>query len=235
VSTIWLERFVLGGVCTAVFVAIAVLDVMKLDWIQRSTLGGAVVLFSYFIGHTIEKKRGDSTPPPIASAPSLLPTKPPNSDAPKEVSPAPTDSASSRANPRHTKPQASTASRPLTSFSDGQRFVLKQKLREIPYNTVRLVLIGNDPQAGIVFEQLVGVFNDAGWAVQTAQIGTVAIVGANFPHVPYLTSPNIAAPVVGNVFSIFAAVGIDLPLTPDAFMGPDSMGGTPPDIIIVVQ
>ena len=69
----WLERFVLGGVCTAGFVAIVVLDVMKLDWIQRSTLGGAIVLFSYFIGHTIEKKRGDSTPPTLASAPSLLP------------------------------------------------------------------------------------------------------------------------------------------------------------------
>lgn len=66
----------------AVFVAIVVLDAMKLDWIQRITLGGAIVLFSYFIGHTIEKKRGDATPPPLASAPSALST-PPNLDASK--------------------------------------------------------------------------------------------------------------------------------------------------------
>ena len=33
-----------------------------------------------------------------------------------------------------------------------------------------------------------------------------------------------------NVFSIFAAVGIDLPLTPDAFMGLRS--GQTPDVVI---
>lgn len=234
-STIWLERFVLGGVCTGIFVAIVVLDVMKLDWIQRGTLGGAIILFSYFVGHTIQKQREVTSSSSVASAPSSLPKKPPNSDVPNQPSPMPSTSAQSHANPPHTKPRSTSASRLLTSFSDGQRFVLKQKLGANAGNTVRLILIGSDPQAGIVFEQLVDIFKDADWKIQTAQIGTVSIVGANFPHVPYLTSPNIAAPIVGNVFSIFAGVGIDLPLTPNAFMGPGSMGGTPPDIVIVVQ
>ncbi len=62
----------------------------------------------------------------------------------------------------------------------------------------------------------------------------VSIVGANYPSVPYLTGANIATPIVKNVFSIFAGLGIDLPLTPDAFMGPGSMGA-PSDVVIVVH
>ncbi len=53
----------------------------------------------------------------------------------------------------------------------------------------------------------------------------------NLPDVPYLTSSNIAAPIVGNVFSIFSSVGIDLPLTPNAFGS--EMGDK--EIVIVLQ
>lgn len=208
---------------------------MKLDWVQRGTLGGAILLFSYFVGHTIEKKRAETTPPPVPSVPSSLPTNPPDLNAQKQMAPAPPDSTQSRISPTHPKAMSSKALHPLTSFSDGQRFVLKQKLGAIPGKTVSIVIVGNDPQARIAFEQLIDIFKDADWKIQTAQIGMVGIVGANFPSISYLTSPNIAAPVVGDVFSIFAAVGIDLPLTPNAFMGPGSMGGTPPDIVIVVH
>jgi hypothetical protein len=60
----------------------------------------------------------------------------------------------------------------------------------------------------------------------------VSVVGANFPRVPYLTSSNIASPLVKVVFSDFTSVGINLPLTPGAFMG---SGSATPDVIIVVQ
>ena len=87
---------------------------------------------------------------------------------------------------------------------------------------------------GIVFEQLIDIFKDAGWKIETDRIGMVSIVGTNLPSVPYLTGPDIASATLRKVFSIFAEVGIDLPLTPDAFMGPGSTG-VPPDVVIVVK
>jgi hypothetical protein len=121
----------------------------------------------------------------------------------------------------------------LASFTDSQRYVLKKKLEAHAGNTVRLILVGHDFQMNIVFEQLIDIFKDSGWRLQTSQIGMVGVVGNNFPSVPYLTSPDIAAPIVGKVFSIFFAVGIDLPLTPNAFMG--SGAGATPDVVIVLH
>jgi hypothetical protein len=123
--------------------------------------------------------------------------------------------------------------KPLTSLTDGQRFVLKQKLGAYRGSTVRIVLIGRDPQRNIVFEQLMDVFKDSGWKIQSSEIGMVAAVGVNLPPFPYLTSSDIAAPTVGGVFSIFANTGINLPLTPNAFMGP--VIGEQPNIVIVIH
>ncbi len=67
---IWLERFVLV-VCAAAFIGIVVLNLMKLDWTQRITLGLAVVFFSYFISHTLYKQ----AKPPVVQ-PSVTPPKP---------------------------------------------------------------------------------------------------------------------------------------------------------------
>lgn len=60
--TIWLERFVLGGVCVAVFVYFVVLNVAKLHWHWRALLGGAVLLLSLLVGLTIEKNKQVESP-----------------------------------------------------------------------------------------------------------------------------------------------------------------------------
>jgi len=122
----------------------------------------------------------------------------------------------------------------LTGLKDGQRFVLKQRLGSHTRHSVRLVHVGSDPQAGIVFEQLIDVFRYVNWQIQTAEIGAVFASGVNFPHGPYLTGSNIDAPIVELVLSTFAAVGIDLPLIPNAYMGPTSLGA-PTDVVIVIQ
>jgi len=122
----------------------------------------------------------------------------------------------------------------LTTLSDGQRFVIKSQLGAYAGNSIRLVMVGSDPQAAAAFEQLVDVFKNAHWTIQTAQIGMVSVVGANFPRNPYLTGPNIAAPIIRTVFSIFDEFGISLPLVPDAFAGPASMGPSP-DVVIIIQ
>jgi hypothetical protein len=145
---------------------------------------------------------------------------------------APTAPAPKTELPRHKVAPRKLPKSPLISLSDGQRYLLKKKLESYASNTVRLVLIGHDPQQNIVFEQLADIFKDSGWNTQTVQIGMVGVVGANFPSHPYLTSSNIAAPLVVEVFSIFSSVGIDLPLTPRAFTGPN---GSSANIIIVLH
>jgi hypothetical protein len=155
--------------------------------------------------------------------PSVVPTQP-------KISP-PAAAPGRRATPHIPGPAKPKS--PLTSLSDGQRFVLKQKLHAYSGSSIRLILIGNDPQGAILFEQLADIFKEAGWKLETGQIGMVAIVGITLPRVPYLTASNIASPIVGGVFSIFSRAGVDLPLVPHAFMGPSS-AGTITDIVIVI-
>jgi hypothetical protein len=235
VPTVWLERFVLGGVCVAIFVPLVVMNLSKYDWTQPITLGGAVVLFSLFVARTIERQQASkSTPPPVAA-------RSPSAESPKAGAAEQSPDRMSEARPKaHAarrqasvpEPSSLRPLRPLDSLSDGQRFVLKQRLTEYRGSSIRLVLIGGAPQPEIVFEQLADVFKDADWQVQEARIGTVSVVGANFPPppIPYLTGTDIASPTVKNVFSVFEAIGINLPLTPDAYMGPASMG-TAPDVV----
>jgi hypothetical protein len=232
--TVWLERFLLGGVCVGVFVSFVMLNVLKFDWTQRATLGGAILLFSYFVGHTIEKQRALATSSSQVAAPLPLPSETYKPDASQQTPPQSTVPPKHHTVSSDAEAHPPSPLRPLSSFSDGQRFVLKQKLEAHAGSSVRLVLVGNDPQAGIVFDQLVDIFNDAGWKIRRTRIGMIGIVGMNFPNAPYLTSANIASPIVADVYSIFASAGIALPLTPNAFMGSDS-GSTPPDVVIVVK
>ncbi len=59
--TLFLERFLLP-VCAAVVVALALVNPLKFDLPQRLSLGTAICLIAYFVGHTI--KRGTALPPP---------------------------------------------------------------------------------------------------------------------------------------------------------------------------
>jgi hypothetical protein len=122
----------------------------------------------------------------------------------------------------------------LVSLTDGQRFVLKQKLTAYKGHKISLMFIGHDPQMRVIFEQLLDIFKDSGWAINQSEIGQVGVVGANFPNGPYMTSTDVAAPIVREVFSVFSSIGIDLPLTPDAF-GPSTAGRDAADIVIVIH
>jgi hypothetical protein len=72
-----------------IFVSIVVLDAMKLDWVQRSTLGGAILLFSYFIGHTIQKRPEVTLSPSVESTPPSSRIKPSKLAAPRQVTSTP--------------------------------------------------------------------------------------------------------------------------------------------------
>jgi hypothetical protein len=112
--------------------------------------------------------------------------------------------------------------------------VLTNRLSEFRGNTVRLVVVGSEPQANIVFAQLKNIFEQGGWNTQTAQIGAVITVGTNFPSATYLTGSDMASKLLGYVFSTFASVGIDVPMVPQAYMGPGSMGPAP-EVVIVIR
>jgi hypothetical protein len=70
--TIWLERFILGGVCLIV-VSLVILNPLKFDWTVRILLGVLILGVSYFVGHTIEKRRTEKPPSTVPMVePSLL-------------------------------------------------------------------------------------------------------------------------------------------------------------------
>jgi hypothetical protein len=115
-------------------------------------------------------------------------------------------------------------------LSDGQRFVLKEKLSAYPGDKVRLILIGNDPLLAVACDQLTQIFKTSGWTVAgPLQISVVGVSGYNFPKGPYLTGPNISAPILAAVFSVFSGAGVDLPLNPNAWMG----SGQAPVVIVI--
>jgi hypothetical protein len=143
--------------------------------------------------------------------------------APKEMGHPETHATSLKAKGARKRQNAATPSKEtlhaLTPLSEAKRFALKQKLLSLTGNNVCIVRVGHNPEMNVVYEQLLDGFE--GWTVSAAEIGMVGVVGANFPDGPYLTGPNVSAPIVTQVYSAFQAVGIDLPLVPNAFMGPD--------------
>src|SRR5712692_2833937 len=70
-------------------------------------------------------------------------------------------------------------SSPLSSFTDGQRFILKKKLVAYKGHKILVILIGHEPQMNVAFEQIIDIFTDSGWAVQRSQSGQVGVVGMN--------------------------------------------------------
>ena len=49
---LWIERFIIP-ICAAIVISVSILIPLKMDWRQRVSLGVAVALFAYFVGHTV--------------------------------------------------------------------------------------------------------------------------------------------------------------------------------------
>src|SRR5258706_6692913 len=58
---LWLERFILT-ICAAIVISLSISNSLKMDWQQRLSLGLAVVLFAYFIGHTLHRTDAAADP-----------------------------------------------------------------------------------------------------------------------------------------------------------------------------
>jgi hypothetical protein len=121
---------------------------------------------------------------------------------------------------------------PLSSLTDGQRFVIKKKLEHTEGNSIRLVIVGTDPKSVVLYNQMMDIFNSVRWRIQATQVGLVGATGA-FPSTPYVTGKNIASPILKQVFSAFDEVGVNLPLVPDALTF--DMGREGVDVVIVVH
>jgi len=143
---------------------------------------------------------------------------------------------SAKSPPASNRPRsAAEAAKPaLGSLTDGQRYLLKRKLAEIKGESISIELIGHDPQMRITYEQLSDIFSDSGWKVERSEVGQVGVVGVNFPDGPYMTSTNVAAPIVKQLFSVFSSVGINFPLVPDAY-GTKPTGHAGANVVIVIH
>jgi hypothetical protein len=204
---------------------------MNFDVTQRITGGLGIICLAYFVAHTVHlhNQAGKQNAGSTTSITQQKPTdKPALSTSPKgEQNP---ENKQPHAPPR--RHQQPAPAKVLVSLSDGQRFVLMNRLASFRGNTVRLVLVGSEPRANIVFAQLEDIFEQAGWNRQAAEVGAVTATGINFPSATYLTGPNMSSELLGNVFSAFASVGIDVPMIPQAYMGPGSMGPAPEVVIV---
>lgn len=62
---IWIERFALAVLATAL-VTLVILNVLKMDWIQRTTLGIGIICFSIYLAHSLylfnESKKSVASP-----------------------------------------------------------------------------------------------------------------------------------------------------------------------------
>jgi hypothetical protein len=166
-----LERFILP-VCVAIASVLAVTNPMNFDVTQRVTAGLALIFLAYFVSHTVllHHQAGKNT---ASNATSIVAEKAidkaaPSTDSKSEPSP---EHKQPHATPRHKPP---VPAKPMVSLTDGQRLVLMNRLGQFSGNTVRLVRVGSEPQANIVFAQLDNIFEQAGWKRQKAEIGTVA-------------------------------------------------------------
>mgnify|MGYP001556936963 CR=1 FL=1 len=109
-----------------------------------------------------------------------------------------------------------------------QQFRDRIRLRASPPKPRALI-----PETGVLFEQLRDLFTQTNWTIDAVSIGTVGVVGKAFPAGSYMTSADIAAPLVRSVFAAFSDVGVDLPLVPDAFAGPTT--DTTAQVVIVLH
>jgi hypothetical protein len=210
---------------------------MRFDWTQRITGAMAILFACFFIAHTLEKSKEAPKAMKLTAAVAgpkgeLIPPTTPEIHVPAKPAPSPSES--------HPKPQQHSpiamfpkVKTPLSALTGGQRFLLKRRLGEYEGRTVRLVLIGNDPAKSIANEELLDIFGEAKWNIQKFRIG-LAIVNGNFPDGNYMTSQNMADPLVTKVFTIFSDAGVELPLTPGSFMG-NRRQGVEPDIAIVLH
>lgn len=117
------------------------------------------------------------------------------------------------------------------SMSDGQRFFIKQRLGELAGNSVRLIQTGSSTESNVIYAQL-SVFEK--WNVQQGQVDLASVAGESFPSVSYITGPDMSAMILRQVYSVFDDAGVNFRLTPDAYMGPNSLG-TPPPVVIVIR
>jgi hypothetical protein len=220
---VFLEKFVLPLFATTV-VLLAWTNPMGFDTTQRVTGALALIFAAYFVGHTVYKSTSKS--PAAVAPPSSAPSKQPTDDSRRAVEP--TKHAAKPQRP-HGVPAPKS---PLASFTDGQRFSLKQNLGKLAGNNVRIIKTASTPESVTIYDQLLDVFGT--WHIEPAEVGSVIVGGAmNYPGVSYLTGPDMSSSLLRSVYSIFDSVGVDLRLTPDAYMGPASLGAPPPVVIVV--
>jgi hypothetical protein len=221
---------VLAGAFLGVFMSI----LTDLDLEYRVGIGITIIGVALMVSHAASKHRESvASQPEVAAHKGPPPVAGSTSKTPKPITKG-VSHATEQAQHVHGKPVSQATNHEksaLSSMSDGQRVVLKDKLAAYRGSTVRLVLVGNDPFTVVAFEQLKDIFQDSGWNIQDTRIGLAVVVGPNFPSRPYMTAENVSTPIVTTLYSIFSNIGIDLPLVPDAFSG----SGRPCDVVIVVH
>jgi hypothetical protein len=115
----------------------------------------------------------------------------------------------------------------LSAISDAQRAALKTDLQALAGNDLRLVSVGSGASINTARQAVHDVFS--GWKILDANIGQ----GPPIPDGCYLTSQDISSELSRKVYATFQAYGVKLPLVPDAYAGPVSLGPAAGIVIVL--
>jgi len=210
----------------------------KFDWTQRIVGALAVAFIAFFITYTIEKSKRTPGKTTTEAKPPALPESPTppqvqNPTRAEKPHPSPPHRAVPKPQTQLPPAQPQQVKRTVDAITEGQSFLLKRRLLQYAGSRICLVKIGNAPTTNIAFEKLADIFSESQWHIRRITIGNLS-TNSTFPDGPYMTSQNIANPIVASVFSIFSNAGVELPLAPNAFMAAQH-NLPPPDVAIVIH
>jgi hypothetical protein len=222
---VWLERFALV-VLAAAFGGIVILNSLKMDGLQRTGIGIAILGLSIYIAQTIYIFNQSKMVAPAAPQVSVPPAQPQSPVKPPNAPPKSTP---------HKAEDKVPIDLPHGDFlTDTQKqnitHILKEREKEKA--DVRLVCIGEPTRYA---DQIQEAFEAAGWPIQRLRMGFAAFSGIGPMSEPlYILTPKADSPTVRAVVDAFghgriaAPVHLDLPT-----IGPGSLGV--PAVTIVIQ
>jgi hypothetical protein len=152
---VFLERFILPALAT-VLIGVILLNPLKVDWQQQTSLAVAVVALAYFVGHTVYKnnQRRDVAPAqqPVARLAENPTEATPPSDKPKQAPQSPTKERKAAKKPtaRKTKQQSHVEepAEPNSDFTVETELLSSPPARTIDINNLG-AYVGYDALAAI--------------------------------------------------------------------------------------
>lgn len=195
---VWLERFALGLIATAVF-GLVILNTLKFDAVQRWSLGISLIALSIFVGQTLHlQKKADASPTPsptpfpashavttaISPTPEAAPTHSPHSSTiplphlPNRKAEVPTNPKALNVAPGGFAISGGTVVNPVVNNAPPARTLNNEDrvgmIRFLAQHPSRVAIYSNmnSPESYAYAKEWAAVLRAAGWKIEGDGIGS---------------------------------------------------------------